>query len=59
MIEGISGNYRIITKEDLTDILEGWGDCEVVNFGWQRYYSSFNHLGNKTEFPMAWIIIKE
>lgn len=59
MIEGIKGKYRIVTKEELKDILEGWGDYEVVDFGWQIYYSSLNHLGEKIDLPIAWVTIKE
>lgn len=59
MIEGIEGRYRIFTKEELKDILEGWGDYEVVDFGWEKYYTSLNHLGSKMEFPTAWVKIKE
>lgn len=56
---GIKGKYHIETKESLKETLEGWGDCEVTDFGWQIYYSSLEGLGRKIDIPIAWVTIKE
>ena len=58
MIEEIDGKTVPLTKTDLTDILEGWGDDEVISFGLQTYYHSYQHLGSKMDIPTAWIYLK-
>lgn len=58
MVEGIEGKYRPLTKADLTDILEGWGDDEVISFSLQTHYYSYQHLGSKMDIPTAWIYLK-
>lgn len=58
MVDGIKGKYLTVTKDDLAYVLEDWGDSEVVDFGWQSYYTSLTHIVEKMNIPTAWIMIK-
>lgn len=59
MINGLEGKSHIVTRNDINFMYSGWGDCEVVSFGGQTYYTSLNQLGQKMENFTAWITIKE